>query len=68
MTEAETVSYKVDGPIAIVTIERPEARNAVNRATAQQLAAAFRRFDADPALSVAILTGRGGALDRKSVV
>src|SRR2546423_15286409 len=61
MTKAATVSYKTDGPVAIVTIERPEARNAVNHATAQALAAAFRRFDADPASSVAILTGRDGA-------
>jgi enoyl-CoA hydratase len=60
MSEASTVSFATDGPIAIVTIERPEARNAVNRATAQALAAAFRRFDADASLSVAILTGSGG--------
>src|SRR5947209_4436555 len=61
MSEASTVSYDMDGPVAIVTIERPAARNAVNRATAQALAAAFRRFDSDAASSVAILTGRGGA-------
>lgn len=61
MTETSTISYEIDGCIAIVTIERPEARNAVNYATAQALAAAFRRFDTDPSSSVAILTGRGGA-------
>ena len=60
MSEAPSVSYETDGPVAIVTIERPAARNAVNRATAQALAAAFGRFDADAALSVAILTGSGG--------
>jgi enoyl-CoA hydratase/carnithine racemase len=60
MSEASTVSYETDGPVAIVTIERPEARNAVNRPTREALAATFRRFDADAALSVAILTGRGG--------
>jgi enoyl-CoA hydratase len=60
MTEAPTVSYDTDGPLAVVTIERPASRNAVNRATAQALAAAFRRFDGDPSSSVAILTGRGG--------
>jgi len=54
------VDYEVDGPIAIVTINRPEVRNAVDRATAAELAAAFRRFDADEALAVAILTGAGG--------
>jgi enoyl-CoA hydratase len=60
MTEASTVSYEIDDCIAIVTIERSEARNAVNRPTAQALAAAFRRFDSDASSSVAILTGRGG--------
>jgi enoyl-CoA hydratase len=61
MPEPATVSYDIDGPVVTVTIERPAARNAVNRATAELLAAAFRRFDADDARSVAILTGRGGA-------
>jgi enoyl-CoA hydratase len=61
MTEASTVSYDIDDCIAIIAIERLEARNAVNRPTAQALAAAFRRFDSDASSSVAILTGRGGA-------
>src|SRR5260370_39724410 len=61
MTEASTVSYDIIGAVAVVTIERPEARNAVNHATAQALAAAFRRFDSDASASVAILTGRDGA-------
>ena len=60
MTDASTVSFEIDGPVVIVTIVRPKARNAVNRPTRQALAAAFRRFDADASLSVAILTGRGG--------
>jgi len=59
MTEASTVSYEIDGCIAIVTIDRPRTRNAVDHATAEALAAAFRRFDTDAARSVAILTGRG---------
>ena len=50
---------KQDG-ITIVTIQRPEARNAVDRATAESLAQAFRDFDADPSSNVAILTGAGG--------
>ena len=53
----DSVIFAVDGPVATVTINRPAARNAVDRPTADALAAAFRRFDADPALSVAILTG-----------
>ncbi len=55
-----TVSFETEGALAIVTINRPDVRNAVDRATAAALAEAFRRFDADEALSVAILTGAGG--------
>ncbi len=54
------VSFDVEDDLAIVTINRPEARNAVDRPTADALAAAFRRFDGDDALRVAILTGAGG--------
>ena len=54
------VEFAVENEIAIVTINRPEARNAVDQPTAAALADAFRRFDADDALSVAILTGAGG--------
>jgi enoyl-CoA hydratase len=55
-----TVHFEVDGPIAVVTIDRPSVRNAVDGATAKALADAFRRFDADDALAVAVLTGAGG--------
>lgn len=54
------IHFETSGPIATITIDRPEVRNAVDRPTAQDLAAAFRRFDADDALSVAILTGANG--------
>lgn len=47
------------GPICIVTVDRPGARNAVDRATAEALAAAFRAFDAADDQAVAILTGAG---------
>lgn len=47
-------------PLLIVTLNRPEARNAVDGPTAAALAEAFRAFDADDALKVAILTGAGG--------
>jgi enoyl-CoA hydratase len=46
--------------VLVVTINRPEARNAVDGATARELATAFRRFDADERLNVAILTGAQG--------
>jgi enoyl-CoA hydratase len=54
------VEFTTEGEIAIVTINRPEARNAVDRPTAAELAEKFRRFDADDSFSVAILTGAGG--------
>ncbi len=47
-------------PLFIVTINRPEARNAVDGPTAAALAGAFRDFESDPELKVAILTGAGG--------
>lgn len=46
--------------ILIITINRPHARNAVNAAVSRGLAAAMDRLDADPHLSVAVLTGAGG--------
>ena len=48
------------GPVTIVTINRQQARNAVDRVTAQQLADAFRDFDADPEAAVAVLQGEHG--------
>ncbi|MCA9701811.1 MAG: enoyl-CoA hydratase/isomerase family protein, partial [Myxococcales bacterium] len=51
--------YETEGQLAILTIDRPQRRNAVDRDTAAALADGFRRFDADPDLSVAILTGAG---------
>jgi enoyl-CoA hydratase len=54
------VGIRIEGRITIVTIQRPEARNAVDRDTAEALAFAFRQFDADPMSDVAILTGAEG--------
>lgn len=45
--------------VAIITIDRPALRNAVDGPTAAQLAEAFRRFDSDDRLAVAVLTGAG---------
>src|SRR5437868_8162087 len=55
-----TVLFDTDGEVAVVTINRPEVRNAVDDPTAAALVEAFRRFDADEALAVAVLTGAGG--------
>lgn len=49
-----------DGAVLVVTINRPEARNAVDGEVAADLAAAFREFDMDDSLAVAVLTGAGG--------
>lgn len=58
---AAPVSVVDAHPVRIVTVERPERRNAYDRDTAAALADAFREFDADADLSVAVLTGSGGA-------
>ncbi len=55
-----TVRVTRTGFVTIVTIDRPDARNAVDRPTAAGLAEAFRDFDTDPESRVAILTGAGG--------
>jgi enoyl-CoA hydratase len=55
-----TVSRRQIDAIHVVQIERPEHRNAVDAATARQLADAFREFDADERSAVAILTGANG--------
>jgi enoyl-CoA hydratase len=55
-----TVHTERDGPVLIVTIDRPEARNAVDAPTAARLAEAFRAFERDDDTAVAILTGSGG--------
>jgi len=58
MTDAVLTEFG-DG-VAIVTINRPEARNAVNRAVAEGIAAAMDQFEQRSDLTVAVLTGAGG--------
>jgi enoyl-CoA hydratase len=57
---SNSVQTHVNEDILVVTINRPEVRNAVDGPTARALAEAFRSFDADQRLSVAVLTGAGG--------
>ena len=52
-----TVRFETNERCAIITIDRPQARNAVDGPTSRLLADAFRRFDAADDLDVAILTG-----------
>ena len=55
-----SVRVETAGPVTTVVIDRPAKRNAVDRATAEALAEAFRAFDADDGQHVAVLTGAGG--------
>src|SRR2546423_3849900 len=60
MTDIAAVLVERDGPVTIVSINRPHCRNAVDGATARKLFDAFRAFDADATASVAVFTGTGG--------
>ncbi|HXW39459.1 MAG TPA: crotonase/enoyl-CoA hydratase family protein, partial [Acidimicrobiales bacterium] len=55
-----TVQIERRGPVTILTIDRPERRNAVDSATADALREGFGAFDADPDAAIGILTGAGG--------
>tara|TARA_R110002073_G_scaffold177151_1_gene334918 strand:- start:33335 stop:34099 length:765 start_codon:yes stop_codon:yes gene_type:complete len=55
-----TVRVEQVGPVTTVILSRPERRNAVDRDTAQELADAFRDFDANDSAKVAVLWGEGG--------
>jgi len=61
MTETDTILVEHDGPVTIVSINRPHRKNAVDGATARRLFDAFRAFDADADSTVAVFTGTGGA-------
>ncbi len=55
-----TVRVSGHGPVTVVTIDRPERRNAVDPPTAAALLDAFMAFDEDSSAAVAVLTGSGG--------
>ncbi|HEY2507221.1 MAG TPA: crotonase/enoyl-CoA hydratase family protein [Streptosporangiaceae bacterium] len=57
---ADEVLTEVSDGVAVITINRPEARNAVNGAVARGIAAAVEEFDASKDVSVLLLTGAGG--------
>ncbi|OZC72251.1 enoyl-CoA hydratase [Rhodococcus sp. 06-462-5] len=54
------VRIERSGPVTTIVLSRPEARNAVDGPTAQELIQAFEEFDADESASVAVLWGEGG--------
>ncbi|MEO1659436.1 MAG: crotonase/enoyl-CoA hydratase family protein [Pseudomonadota bacterium] len=57
---SELVKVEKAGAAQVITINRPEARNAVNPETATLLLSAFEAGEADPDIAVHILTGAGG--------
>jgi enoyl-CoA hydratase len=57
---SDAVLVETRDNVLVITLSRPEARNAVNADVAQGLAAALDRLDAEPGLSVGVLTGAGG--------
>jgi enoyl-CoA hydratase len=59
VADLETVLYEVTGPVARVTINRPEKRNALNVAVMAELREAVRRARDDDAVRVVVLTGAG---------
>jgi len=56
----ERAGAGADGAVLVITMNRPQARNAVNGALARGMAAALDELDADPTLSVGVLTGASG--------
>jgi enoyl-CoA hydratase len=59
MESQQEVLYEVRGQCAVITLNRPDQRNAINRPMCAQLWQAFEDFDKDPSVRVAILTGAG---------
>jgi enoyl-CoA hydratase len=55
-----SIHYETDGRVVVITIDRPEVANAIDRPTAEALADRFRRFEADESHAVAVLTGANG--------
>ena len=54
------VYVEKDGPVTVVTLSRPEVRNAVDRETAEALSDAFRAFESDASARVAVFAGDQG--------
>jgi enoyl-CoA hydratase len=54
------VEFRVEGHTAVITINRPEARNSINAAVGRGLSEAYGRIVGDPAIRVGVLTGAGG--------
>ena len=55
----EHLTYEQDGPVTVITIDRPDRMNAIGPRTHRELVDAWERFRDDPEASVAVLTGAG---------
>jgi enoyl-CoA hydratase len=55
----DCIKYELDGPLAIITFNRPEVRNALSRALMEQLADALDQAESDENVRVLIITGAG---------
>lgn len=53
------LSLELDGPVAVVTLQRPERMNALSRVLLQEIGTVFRALAADPAVRAVVLTGSG---------
>ena len=60
MSDSEAVLTERRDSTLLITIDRPEVRNAVNAAVAEGIAGALDELDGDDSLSVGVLTGAGG--------
>src|SRR5688572_33303453 len=60
MDGMESVRFDVDDAVCTITLNRPERRNAVDGPMARELRDAFRAFEEDDDLAVAVLHGAGG--------
>lgn len=57
MIQNETIRTEVAGRVALITLNRPSALNALNEQLMHEVIAALERFDADPTVAVIVLTG-----------
>jgi enoyl-CoA hydratase len=57
MTSYETILVETRGKVALVTLNRPKALNALNAQVLADLLAALKAFDADPAIAASVITG-----------
>ena len=59
MSENRAVEFETSGPVATLWLNRPQVRNAINATLLEELQAALERVEADDALRVLVLRGRG---------